>query len=179
MALLSAHYRQPLDWNDRLLEATRQRLDRLYRVLLEAGIDEVHGTSGPNSEGGAGEHAELLGPFFDALDDDLNTPQALSELAALARAANRCSEPGERRAVATALRHAAGYLGLLSAQPSVWLGADRQADDFAEIEALVRERDRLRGARDFAAADRIRDDLAGRGVVIEDSVDGARWYRAR
>ncbi|MGD8808214.1 MAG: cysteine--tRNA ligase [Gammaproteobacteria bacterium] len=179
MALLSAHYRQPLDWNDRLLEATRQRLDRLYRALLEAGIDEAHGTAGANSKGGTGEHAELLGPFFGALDDDLNTPQALSELAALARAANRCSEPGERRAVATALRHAAGYLGLLSAQPSVWLGADRQADDFAEIEALVRERDRLRGARDFAAADRIRDDLAGRGVVIEDSVDGARWYRAR
>jgi len=183
MALLSAHYRQPLDWNDRLLAATRQRLDRLYRTLLEAGLDEpadapvaavdTDGRNGPELAD------DRLGPIFAALEDDLNTPQALSELAALARAANRCDDPAQRRAIGEALRRGAGYLGLLRERPSVWLGAGRQGDDSAEIDALVRERDRLRGAREFAAADRIRDELETRGIAIEDGAQGARWYRVR
>jgi len=183
MALLSAHYRQPLDWNDRLLEATRQRLDRLYRTLLEAGLDDTVDAPLEAADSDGRKEYELaedrLGPVFAALEDDLNTPQALSELAALARAANRCDDPAQRRAISRALRRGAGYLGLLKQRPSVWLGAGRQGDASDEIDALVRERDRLRGTRDFAAADRIRDELETRGIAIEDGAQGARWYRVR
>jgi cysteinyl-tRNA synthetase len=180
MALLSAHYRQPLDWSDELLEATRHRLDRLYRALLEAGIEEAADTDDVSpGQSEASDLDELIAPVIEALEDDLNTPQVFGALAALAREANRSDNEPERRRLAEALRRGAGYLGLLGDSPAAWFGANADSDDAAEIDSLVRERDRLRGARDFAAADRIRDELATRGIVIEDSNDGARWYRVR
>ena len=179
MALLSAHYRQPLDWNDRLLDATRQRLDRLYRALLDAGIDVAIEYSPEAAKQAAAEHREPLQPFFAALEDDLNTPQALTELSALARMANRDDDAASRSRAAAALRAGAAYLGLLGARPSSWLGADAGTDESSEIDALVAERDRLRAVRDFDAADSIRNALTERGIVIEDGADGARWFRVR
>ena len=71
-------------------------------------------------------------------------------------------------------------MGLLRMSPADWLGAGGEQDDeAAEIDALVSRRDQLRKERDFAAADRIRDELAARGIAIEDGGDGARWYRER
>jgi cysteinyl-tRNA synthetase len=174
MALLSAHYRQPLDWTEHLIAETQTRLDRLYGVLREAGIEGEAG----HAPGTAAAPAVLA-----ALEDDLNTPLALAELASLARAANRSATLEQRREIATALRAAAWYLGLLSDDPQAWFSrASQGGDDALEaetIEALLSERLALRKSKDFAAADRIRDDLARAGIVIEDGPDGSRWHRAR
>ena len=177
-ALLTAHYRQPLDWSDRLIDATQQRLDRWYRTLLDAGIDSA--VQPDDDAHQTDETTARIAPFIAALEDDLNTPQALSELSALSREANRSTDAQERHRFATALRAAASVMGLLKMSPAEWLGAGGEQDDeAAEIDALVSRRDRLRKERDFAAADRIRDELAARGIAIEDSGDGARWYRER
>lgn len=179
-ALLSAHYRQPLDWSDRLVEESQQRLDRLYRTLLEAGIGQA--AAAENNGGASSQSADekLYAPVLAALEDDLNTPQALGELSAIARETNRCTDPQQRRQLADALRAGAALMGLLQGSPAEWLGAGTDVDpQAAEIDALVAERDRLRSAKEFAAADRIRDELTERGIAIEDGAGGARWYRVR
>jgi cysteinyl-tRNA synthetase len=119
-----------------------------------------------------------------ALEDDLNTPQAVAELFALARSINRTEQAAERRARAEALRSGAWLLGLLQRDPAAWfagVSAERAetAPSEAEIDALVQRREALRRKREFAAADEIRDELAELGVVVEDRADGSRWRRAR
>ena len=168
LALLSAHYRQPLDWTGDVLLEARRKLDRLYRALRDA---EGWQAAWHDVEPDAG--------FLDALEDDLNTPRALAALFDLARDVNRCAEPGQRANSAAQLRASAELLGLLAADPEAWCrgGAEGAADD-AEIDALVAARQTAREQRDFAAADRIRDELTGRGILIEDGPDGARWRRA-
>lgn len=168
LALLSAHYRQPLDWTGDVLLEARRKLDRLYRALRDA--------DGWQS---AWQEAEPDASFLGALEDDLNTPRALAALFELARDLNRCEDPGQRASIAARLRASAELLGLLSADPEAWCrgGGDCAPDD-AEIDALVAARQVAREQRDFAAADRIRDELTGRGILIEDGADGARWRRA-
>lgn len=176
MALLSAHYRQPLDWTGHLIEETQTRLDRLYGALRDAGIE---GESRGAPAGGTARARAV----FTALEDDLNTPLALSELASLARTANRSEDLDQRREIAAALRAAAWYLGLLTEDPQAWFAGASDGQhgglDAATIEALLAERLALRKAKDFAAADRIRDDLARAGIAIEDGPEGSRWHRAR
>ncbi len=170
LALLTAHYRQPLDWNERLLAETKQKLDRMYGSLREAGI------------AGSAQTAAVEPPasVLAALDDDLNTPQALAELFGLVRAANRSTDPDDRRALAAQLRAGGQLLGLLANDPAEWFaGGAVQDAEAAEIDALVARRDELRRARNFTAADRIRDTLAERGIVLEDVAGGVRWRRAR
>ncbi len=173
LGLLTAHYRQPLDWTSDVLDDARQKLDRMYGALRAAGIG---GTSDD-----AGEPPESV---LEALHDDLNTPKALAALFELAREANRESDSETRRGKATALRAGARLLGLLQADPEAWFSDPGRNDSSdgpgnAEIDALVSRREELRAARDFAAADEIRDQLEKAGVVIEDSADGSRWRRTR
>jgi len=173
LALLTAHYRQPLDWTTRLVEESVAKLDRLYGALRDAGV------SGPAPTSGMPEPpAEVI----DALEDDLNTPRALAELFELARATNRTEEPAERRALAERLRSGAALLGLLEQDPAAWFAAPRTAasgPSDEEIEALLERRAALRKERRFAEADRIRDELAAQGVSIEDVAGGTRWRRIR
>ena len=116
--------------------------------------------------------------------DDLNMPEALAALAGLVRAANSSADPVERRALAESLRAGGWLLGLLQQEPAAWFeqaGAASAAGDGlapADIEAKLRERERLRKARDFQAADGIRDELARAGIVIEDGAGGTRWRRS-
>jgi cysteinyl-tRNA synthetase len=171
LGLLAAHYRQPLDWTEQLMGDTRRRLDRMYAVLRDAGIE------GP----GQTPALDALPPaVLDALDDDLNTPEALAQLAALVRAANSTHDAGGRRVLAAQLRAGGWLLGLLQQDPAAWFAqgaGDDDAVDGDRIDALLRERERLRAARDFAAADRIRDELTAQGIVIEDGAGGSRWRR--
>ena len=171
LALLTAHYLKPLDWTDQLVAEARQKLDRLYGALREAGVGGA-----PSGTPAAEPPAGVLA----ALADDLNTPEALAELFGVARAANRATDPAEKRALAESLRAGGWLLGLLTEDPQAWFaaGAGPQADD-AEIDSLVKQRDAFRKDRNFQEADRIRRELTERGIVIEDGAHGARWRRSR
>jgi cysteinyl-tRNA synthetase len=171
LALLTAHYRQPLDWTDQLVVEARQKLDRMYGALRDAGISGVL-TRAPAAAPPAG--------MLAALEDDLNTPEAFAELFGIVRAANRATDPLEKRALAESLRAGAWLLGLLTEEPQTWFAAGTSGGgDDAEIDTLVKQRDALRREKNFAEADRIRRELTERGIVIEDAAPGARWRRSR
>jgi cysteinyl-tRNA synthetase len=168
LALLAAHYRQPLDWSTEALAQAKQTLDRLYSVLRD--LRDV-----PAQDG-----AELARPVLDALADDLNTPAALAELLALGKRA-RTAPPGEAGALKGALLEAGLALGLLQQDPLAWFQAQTAAQsglDAARIEDLVAQRAAARAARDFAAADRIRAALEAEGVIVEDRAGSTIWRRA-
>jgi cysteinyl-tRNA synthetase len=171
LALLTAHYRQPLDWTDQLVSESRQKLDRMYGALRDAGLSGTL-TRAPAAPPPPGVLA--------ALEDDLNTPEAIAELFAVVRATNRATDSTEKRALAGSLRAGAWLLGLLTQEPQAWFAAGAAAgSDDAEIDSLVKQRDALRRERNFAEADRIRRELTERGIVIEDAPQGARWRRSR
>jgi len=172
LALLSAHYRQPLDWTGDVLPEARRKLDRLYGALRDVPDQALKVDDAPADPG-----------FIAALDDDLNTPKALAVLFELARNINRSEVPAERLALAARLRASGAMLGLLGADPEVWLqgAAQLAAEDGISnktVEALLAARIAARNNRDFSAADRIRDELVAAGILIEDGPDGTRWRRA-
>ena len=166
LALLSAHYRQPLDWNDEVLTEARRKLDRLYGALRDAdGWQDEWSGHAPDAD------------FLAALEDDLNTPRALAALFDIARQLNRSDSPEQRREAACCLRASAELLGLLGQSPERWFQAVSSGQmDAATIEQLLADRRRARTERDFAAADGIREQLSAAGVFIEDRPDGStRW----
>jgi cysteinyl-tRNA synthetase len=163
-ALLTAQYRQPLDWSDTLIEQSIKTLDRLYGTLRDlSGIAAV-GTGIPES-------------IDDALCDDLNTPAALAEIARIAGEARRATDEGEKAKLKADLIGAGLALGLLQQDPAAWFARGNDGGDDARIQALVDERIAARKAKDFARSDAIRDELAAEGIVLEDTAQGVRWVR--
>jgi cysteinyl-tRNA synthetase len=165
LALLSGHYRQPLDWSETVLAEAKRKLDRLYGTLRDA--------DGWQSEWAS---AEPNATFITALEDDMNTPRALAALFEISREANRSDAPAERTELAARLRASADMLGLLGADPEQWFTADAELGP-EDIERRINERSEARARRDFAEADRIRDELASLGIAIEDGEGGTRWRR--
>lgn len=168
LALLSAHYRQPLDWTVDVLEQARRNLDRLYGTLRDV-------TGWEDELPGAAADEQLVA----ALEDDLNTPRALAVLFELSHAVHRSRDEAERRQLAARLHSSAGLIGLLGSEPEAWFtGATADGGlDNAEIEHLLAARRKAREQRDFTEADRIRAELATAGILIEDGAGGTRWRR--
>jgi len=168
LALLTAHYRDPLDWtNDRLRQA-RQSLDRFYRALSLTRVAVLERF---------GEEDEALRPVREALDDDMNTPLALAELHELAGAVNRASSDAERSARQGALASAGRLMGLLERDPRDWLRGSADPD-MDRIEERIAARAAARRERRFAEADRIRTELFAEGIVLEDKPDGTTsWVK--
>jgi cysteinyl-tRNA synthetase len=162
--LVKAHYRQPLDWSDTTLEQARRTLDGLYGTLRD--LADVAADPGPVPDA-----------LLAALADDLNTPEALAVLARLADEARKSTNPQDKKAAKAALLGAGKFLGLLQVDPEAWFKGAADSVDVAWVENLLAERAEARKRRDFAASDRIRDTLAAKGIVIEDSPQGARWKR--
>ena len=164
-ALLSAHYRQPLDWNQSLLEQSRKSLDRLYGALHRAAAVESS-TDAPPAE------------FLKAIEDDLNTPGAMAVLFGLSSEIERGMTAGDMAAVARAkgqLLASAALLGVLQADPATWLEGDVPDELRREVEALLEQRAAARAAKDWPEADRIRDRLNALNVVVMDGPQGATW----
>ena len=163
-ALLSAQYRQPLEWSDALIEQSVRTLDRLYGTLRDlADVDA---------------QPAIPASIEAALDDDLNTPAALAEIARIAGEARKATSTEDRVALKSRLLGAGLVLGLLQQSPAAWFERGSSGDDDARIQALIDERVEAKKSRDFARADAIRQQLADEGVLLEDTVAGVRWKRA-
>ena len=165
--LLSAHYRQPLDWSDEALTQCHRTLDRMYSVLRDA-TDKAGTLQAASKPGGA---------FLAALHDDLNTPEALAELNTLSRKLAAAQDTGEITSLAGELLANGKLLALLQQDPQAWFESGVGDVDDEAIDRLIIEREKARTDRDFARADEIRDQLTGLGIVLEDSPGGTRWRR--
>ncbi len=166
-ALLSAHYRSPLNWSEDLLNQAKSALDTLYGALRNSRDIPA---SAANMQGSA---------FFDALLDDLNTPLAISELHQYASRLNdRAASPAQKADAKALLLGGTQLLGLLWQEPDTWFQKGAGAGpDAATIEVKIAERIAAKKAKDFARADAIRQELLAQGVVLEDSREGTRWSR--
>jgi len=168
LTLLTAHYRDPLDWTSERLRQARANLDRFYRALTLS-RDPVFERFG--------EADEAVRPVKDALEDDLNTPLALTRLHELVGAINRTSSDAVRSALQRALEQGGRLMGLLEQDPLGWLRGSIQADEL-RIEEHIALRATARRQRRFAEADKIRAALAAEGILLEDRPDGTTtWWR--
>ena len=174
--ILASHYRSPLNYSHENLDNSKAGLARLYTTLR--GIP-VAAQSGP-------ECAVYTAAFHKAMDDDFNTPEAIAVLFEIAREINRHkdSDPETTASLAACLCTLGNILGLLQAEPESYFResvsvqddeAEGLADD--EVEALLASRISARESKDWAMADRIRDQLDAAGIIIEDGAAGTRWRR--
>ena len=161
MALISAHYRKPINWSNDLIKDSKKKLDRLYGAIRK--IDIFQNTE-PSNE-------VLL-----ALADDLNTPKALSALFNIVKLINNSEDPVERDKYASTLMASASLLGLMTMSADEWFKTTPKGVlTREEIEHLITQRERARKSKNFSESDRIRNDLLQKGVVIEDGPDGTEW----
>jgi cysteinyl-tRNA synthetase len=160
LAMLMGHYRDPLDWTSERLTQAKQGLDRFYLALRGAA------KPAPNTQ--------IPTRVQAALDDDLNTPLAIAALHELLGELNKASDAGEKARLQAELIAGGAVMGLLQQDAEAWLQGD---SDAAAIEAAIAARNAARKAKDFAEADRIRTELAMKGILLEDGAGGTTWRR--
>ena len=167
MALIGAKYREPLNWSDELVEQAKSQLDRMYGTLarladITLAKDEIVAAPG----------------FLAAMDDDLNTPKAVSVLMEAVTLANRSEDAAERRRCKAELLAGGRQLGILQQDPLAWAkGTAADGVDDAAIDALVAQRVAARIAKDWQRADQVRDQLVALGIQIMDGANGTQWRR--
>lgn len=166
--LLTAHYRSQLNYSEENLNLAHSALERLYTALR-----------GTDPTAVATEGQNYLAAFREAMDDDFNTPKAISVLFEIAREINKLKNEDilKANALAARLRELAGILGLLYQDPEQFLQSGSDNDEVALIEALIKQRNDARAAKDWASADAARNKLAEMGVVLEDNVNGTTWRK--
>lgn len=167
--LARVHYRTYIDYSEDSLKEARVMLERFYQALRGVEV---------STEEPANDFSER---FYAAMDDDFNTPKAISVLFELVNELNKASREGSAEApkLAGQLKRLGDILGLLQQSPDSFLqGEAKEGElDGAAIEALIEQRAAAKKNRDFAAADQIRDDLAGQGIILKDSREGTTWFR--
>ena len=163
--LISSHYRSSLNFDNESLDQARSALTRLYQALLLAPSEETD------------LHDESISEFIKSMNDDLNTPEALSTLFGLAKLINNSQNVQEQSMYSSTMKELGQVLGLLHENSDTFLqyGASL-ADD--EIEAQIQQRNEARKANDFQKADQIRDDLAEQGILLDDSTEGTTWKKS-
>ena len=167
--LSSVHYRSYIDYSEDSLKEARSALERFYQALRGVELND------------AALDNDFDARFYAAMDDDFNTPKAMAVLFELVTELNIASREGSEDAgkLAAQLKRLAGVLGLLQQDPDAFLkGEDKEGElGAAEIETLIEQRAQAKKDRNFADADRIRDELADQGIILKDSREGTTWYR--
>ena len=165
MFILGTHYRSPLDFSDQALEVAKSSLDRLYETKRRIGEAGVVGSL---------PGIELPTSFVEAMNDDFNTPEAMAEVFQLSKEVNRGLNNDEDVSVqVTQLEGMSSLMGIVQHETSEWFQSGDA--DTSWIEALIAERSEAKKSRDFARADAIRDELANKGIVLEDGAHGTSW----
>ena len=168
--MLASHYRSPLNYTQDNLDQARSALDRLYLSVRDlASLKPADLDTWRKS-------------FDEAMDDDFNTPEALAVLQNLARVINAEKDPARRNSLGGTLRELGGILGLLRADAESYLkreALDKGMDELGDeaINALIAERNQARADKNWQESDRIREELASGGVVLEDGPQGTTWRR--
>jgi len=168
--VLASQYRSPLNYSDQLLDTARTALSRLYNTLRDLDVPSDCDETDP-----------AIDKFKQAMDDDFNTPEALAVLFDLASQVNRLREDDSQQALqkAAVLKKLASVLGLLEENPEQFLQSGAaDSDDGSDIDALIEARKSARGNKDWAEADRIRDELDALGIVVEDKDGKTVWRRS-
>ena len=163
LALISTHYRQPLNWNSAIIEQCQNILDRLYRILYASKCKAED--SLPSSE------------VIEALCDDLNTSKALAEINSIANQLSKSDKEDDRVSLKSRLLSSANLLGILQQDPAEWLGYSSSGESVDEklIQELIDRRNKARSDRDFDSADNIRTELNKMNIEIEDTPNGTIW----
>ncbi len=167
--LARVHYRTYIDYSEDSLKEARVMLERFYQALR--GVEVVE----------AEVNNDFDARFVEAMNDDFNTPKAISVLFELVNELNKASREGSDDApkLAGQLKRLGGILGLLQQDPVVFLQGEAKEGELGaeEIEALIVQRADAKKSRDFAESDRIRDELAEQGIILKDSREGTTWFR--
>mgnify|MGYP004461152571 FL=1 len=170
--MLSAHYRSPLNFSAELVEASKNGLERILTAVDR--LKSINGTDGEVDKSVADEMDAFVKKYEDAMDDDLNTADAISVIFELVKYANvNVTEESSKATVELVLNtieKLCDILGIITEKKEEILDSD--------IEALIEERQAARKAKNFARADEIRDQLSGMGIILEDTREGVKWKRA-
>ena len=164
LLFLSTHYHQPFNFTFEGLNQAKATLDKFYNALLRVKDAET-------------VKAEPDERVIAALADDMNTPLALSYLHELVNNLNKASTAEEQKEAKAKLLASADLLGILWQDPEIWFKGGND-DEAAMIEAKIAERAAAKKARDYALADKIREELKAQGIILEDTPQGTTWKKA-
>ena len=163
--LISSHYRSSLNFDNESLDQARSALTRLYQAISVA----------PSQESDL--HDDSVKEFIHSMNDDLNTPEALSTLFGLAKLINSSQDAQDQSMYASTMRELGKVLGLLNDSSEAFLQYGAKLTD-EEISKKIDERNQARDNKDFQKADQIRDELAAQGILLDDSSDGTSWKKS-